>query len=171
MIRVRATLLALIVALAPVTATTQASMTYVAPVHGPVIRHFEPPPTPYSAGHRGIDIATARGSNVVASAAGTVAFAGQVGGDLFVSIDHADGIRTTYSFLDAVLVRAGQTVAQRDVIARSGVGHAGSADAHLHFGMRRGTTYLDPEPYLVAGFRNDYSDFVRLVPVPAGEPG
>jgi murein DD-endopeptidase MepM/ murein hydrolase activator NlpD len=91
-----------------------------------------------------------------------------VGGELFVSIDHADGIRTTYSFLDAVLVKAKQRVAQRQLIARSGPGHAGSTTPHLHFGMRVGSnTYLDPEPYLVEGFRHDYAEFVRLVPAPA----
>jgi murein DD-endopeptidase MepM/ murein hydrolase activator NlpD len=167
--RLRLTLLAAAITLAPAPATPQASgMWYLPPVRGPVLRHFEPPPTPYAAGHRGIDIGAARGSAVVASAAGTVAFAGQVGGELFVSINHADGIRTTYSFLDAVLVRAGQTVSQRQIIARSGAGHAASAQTHLHFGMRVGAAYLDPEPYLVSGFRHDYSDFVRLAPVPSG---
>lgn len=160
------TLLATLIALMPAPAAS-GSAWYVPPVRGPVIRHFEPPPTPYAAGHRGIDIATARGSAVLAAAAGRVAFAGQVGGELFVSIDHPDGIRTTYSFLDVVLVRAGQAVSQRQIVARSGAGHAGSTTPHLHFGMRVGSTYIDPEPYLVSGFRRDYSDLVRLVPVRA----
>src|SRR5207249_2311416 len=40
----------------PVAAMTPAYHTYAWPVQGPVIRGFEPPPTPYSSGHRGVDI-------------------------------------------------------------------------------------------------------------------
>ena len=168
-VRPRLLLAACAVALVPVAGAAQSQPAfYVPPVRGPVIRHFEPPPTPYTAGHRGIDIGVEEGSVVVASAAGTVAFAGQVGGELFVSIDHPDGIRTTYSFLSAVLVTKGRVVARREAIALSGPGHAGSTEPHLHFGMRAGDTYLDPEPYLVAGFRHDYADLVRLVPSPSG---
>ena len=64
------------------------------PVQGPVIRGFEPPPDPYSAGHRGIDIGAPFGSPLQAAGDGVVAFAGWVGGSLFISIDHPDGIRT-----------------------------------------------------------------------------
>src|SRR6266496_1525681 len=77
---------------------------YSWPLRGRVIRGFEPPPSPYEAGHRGIDIAAPFGSNVVAAREGTVAFAGWVAGELFISIDHADGVRTTYSWLSEVLV-------------------------------------------------------------------
>jgi murein DD-endopeptidase MepM/ murein hydrolase activator NlpD len=142
---------------------------YIPPLRGPIIRHFEPPPTPYSAGHRGIDIAADAGSVVVASAAGVVAFAGSIAGERFVSIDHPDGIRTTYSFLDAVLVAKGKTVAQGEPIARSGLGHAGSAQPHLHFGAKIGDEYLDPEALLVSRFRRDYSDLIRLAPLEEGE--
>ncbi len=139
---------------------------YIKPMAGPIIRHFEPPPTPYAAGHRGIDVAAPVGTDVLASAGGSVAFAGQVGGELFVSIDHADGLRTTYSFLSLVLVKAGATVAQGDRIALSGRGHAGSEADHLHFGVRRGDVYLDPEPLLLKSLRNNLWRVVRLVPIP-----
>src|SRR6266566_428872 len=76
--------------------------TYAWPVTGPVIRGFEAPPDPYSAGHRGIDIATAFGSPMVAAQDGVVSFAGFVAGSLFISIDHSGGVRTTYSWLSAV---------------------------------------------------------------------
>ena len=80
---------------------------YAWPVVGPVIRGFEPPPDPYQAGHRGIDIGTAFGTPVLAAQDGTVSFAGWVAGALFVSIDHPDGYRSTYSWLSAVLVPRG----------------------------------------------------------------
>src|SRR5215831_10255378 len=97
-----------------------ASIDLVQPVAGPITRHFEPPPTPHAAGHRGIDFGAPVGARVLAAAAGTVAFAGQVGGSLFVSIDHPGGLRTTYSFLSAVLVKKGQVVAQGQLVGRSG---------------------------------------------------
>jgi murein DD-endopeptidase MepM/ murein hydrolase activator NlpD len=145
-----------------------ATPAYVRPVHGPIIRHFEPPPTPYAAGHRGLDMAVPIGTPVVASNDGVVAFAGAVAGELFVSIDHADGIRTTYSYLSAVLVARGDVVARGQRVGVSGPGHTGAAQPHLHFGMRVGDTYLDPEPSLIDGLRRDLSQAIRLAP---GESG
>jgi murein DD-endopeptidase MepM/ murein hydrolase activator NlpD len=128
----------------------------IPPVDGPVIAHFEPPPSPYEAGHRGIDFGTAEGSTVVASADGIVSFAGQVGGSLFVSVAHGE-LRTTYSFLSAILVERDQVVVQGEPIALSGLGHPEDVAGgdHLHFGLRRGDEYLDPEPLLVAGMRRN----------------
>jgi murein DD-endopeptidase MepM/ murein hydrolase activator NlpD len=156
-----------VLALAP--RGSAAAVDYVKPVPGPIVRHFEAPSTPYGAGHRGIDIETPEGSTVIASGGGVVAFAGQVGGSLFVSIDHPDGIRTTYSFLEAILVRVGQAVRRGDPIARSGPGHPGVTPPHLHFGMRIGSEYVDPEPFLVASLRHDQSGVLRLAPLPEGE--
>lgn len=135
---------------------------YVRPVRGAIIRHFEPPPTPFAAGHRGLDLAVPAGTRVVASNAGVVAFAGAVATELFVSIDHADGIRSTYSYLSVVSVRRGAVVARGQTIGLSGPGHAGATQSHLHFGMRVGDTYLDPEPYLIDGLRRDLSQAIRL---------
>lgn len=53
---------------------------YAWPVQGPVLREFEEPPGPYAPGHRGIDVAAALGTTIVASNDGVVAFAGWVGG-------------------------------------------------------------------------------------------
>src|SRR5213593_1613363 len=97
--------------------------TYAWPVQGPVIRGFEPPPDPYSSGHRGIDIGAPFGSDMVAARSGTVAFAGWVGGSLFISIDHDDGVRTTYSWLSGISVRKGDRVTRGQVIGRTGHGH------------------------------------------------
>jgi murein DD-endopeptidase MepM/ murein hydrolase activator NlpD len=142
-----------------------ADLDLVQPIHGPISRHFEQPPTPYSAGHRGIDFAAPVGTTVVAAAPGTVAFAGPVGGSISVSIDHAGGLRTTYSFLSAALVKKGQLVSQGQPIARSGPGAAGE-DPNLHFGLRSGTNYLDPEPYLLASIRRNIWRVIWLAPVP-----
>ena len=102
---------------------------------------------------------------MVAAAAGTVSFAGQVAGSLFVSIDHPGGLRTTYSFLSLVMVKKGQAVTQGQQIAKSGPGAAGE-QPNLHFGLRSGADYLDPEPFLLAAIRRNLWRVIWLAPIP-----
>ena len=136
---------------------------FVPPVPGAVLRHFEPPPTEFSPGHRGIDLASPVGTPVRASEAGTVTFAGQVGGRLFLTISHGE-LRSTYSFLSGLLVEQNAIVARDQVVARTGEGHQAGDAPHLHFSIRRGEQYLDPEPYLLATVRAEPWRVVRLVP-------
>jgi murein DD-endopeptidase MepM/ murein hydrolase activator NlpD len=132
------------------------------PVRGPVIGAFDPPETPFGAGHRGIDIAVPSGTAAVAPQAGVVAFAGKVGGELFVTLDHGAGLTTTYSWLSATLVRKGDVVARGGAIALTGRGHADSTVPHLHFGVRRDGVYQDPLSYLEPP---NVSEFIRLAPL------
>lgn len=117
---------------------------YVWPVRGPVVYPFVAPDTPYGPGHRGIDIAAALATPVHAAAPGRVSFAGRIAEGLYVSVDHPDGVRTTYSWLSAVSVRAGDTVRSGQPIGATGPGHPGRAPPHLHFGARVGEMYIDP---------------------------
>jgi len=153
----------------PVVATAAESSQAVAgagtwqwPVVGPVTRPFDLPDTPFGSGHRGIDIAVAVGTVVVAPEAGTVAFAGPVGGALFVTLDHGGGLTSTYSWLSAISVRKGDVVARGSPIATSGPGHAGSSVPHLHLGVRLDGAYLDPLAFLGPV---SVSSFVRLAPL------
>jgi murein DD-endopeptidase MepM/ murein hydrolase activator NlpD len=132
------------------------------PVVGPVMRGFDPPDSPFGSGHRGIDIAAPVGTPVRAAAAGTVAFAGPVGGRLFVTVDHGAGLESTYSFLGSIAVRRGDVVSQGQTIARSGTGHAGDIVPSLHFGVRLADTYVDPLEYLGPV---DVWRFIRLAPL------
>jgi murein DD-endopeptidase MepM/ murein hydrolase activator NlpD len=118
---------------------------WVAPLPGPqVTRPFEAPASPYGPGHRGADLAAAPAATVLAAGDGVVAFAGRVAGRPVVSIDHPGGLRTTYEPVDAV-VGAGQAVARGSPIGILTAGHEGCpAAACLHWGLRRGKTYLDP---------------------------
>jgi hypothetical protein len=143
--------------------------TYAWPVSGPVIRSFEPPPDPYGPGHRGIDIGAPFGTELVAAEDGVVAFAGWVGGSLFISIDHEDGVRTTYSWLSAVLVEKGDSAARGQVIGKTGQGHAEVPTPHLHFGTRIGNTYIDPMLMLERG---SVAGLIHLAPLqqPQGVP-
>jgi murein DD-endopeptidase MepM/ murein hydrolase activator NlpD len=141
--------------------------TYAWPVRGPVIRGFEPPPDPYSSGHRGIDIAVPFGTPIMAPNDGTVAFAGWVGGSLFISIDHPDGVRTTYSWLSGVQVAEGQVVVRGQAIGLTGHGHPDVLTPHLHFGARIGSTYIDPMLLLEGGSVVGLIHLAPLVDQPA----
>jgi murein DD-endopeptidase MepM/ murein hydrolase activator NlpD len=111
------------------------------------------------------------GTPVLASNGGVVAFAGLVATELFVSVDHADGIRTTYSFLSFVAVKRGEAVVRGQQLGASGPGDGSSPEPHLHFGARIGDTYIDPEPLLLDGLRRDVSQAIRLAPEDgSGEP-
>jgi murein DD-endopeptidase MepM/ murein hydrolase activator NlpD len=142
--------------------------TYAWPVNGPVLRPFELPAGPFGPGHRGIDIGAPAGTAVRAAGDGVVAFAGPVAGSLFVSIDHPDGVRTTYSWLSSVRVRVGDQIAVGTVIGASGVGHPRVDRTHLHFGARYGGEYLDPMLLLA---RSSLIGLIRLAPVEAVGPG
>jgi hypothetical protein len=112
------------------------AVSYVPPVDAPVDDPFRPPPGPYGAGNRGVEYGTVAGTSVQASAAGTVTFAGPVGGELHVTVLHRDGVRTSYSFLASIEVALGQHVRQGDPVGTTG--------ERLHFGARIGDAYFDP---------------------------
>lgn len=135
------------------------------PVSGPVIRPFEPPDSPFGSGHRGIDVAATQGTPVRAAQDGAVAFAGSVAGARYVSIDHADGVRTTYSWMGEVGVRRGSTVVRGQVIGSSGLGHPGMEPAHLHFGARFAGAYIDPMLLLE---RRSVVGLIHLAPLEEG---
>lgn len=141
----------------------RAAGTWVWPVTGPVIRGYDPPEDPYGSGHRGIDIAVASGTPVRAAEAGTVTFAGTVGGQLFVTVNHGGGLASTYSWVSQLLVRKNDLVAQGQTIALSGVGHPGSSVTHLHLGAKLGGDYVDPMAYLAP---LPVTGMIRLAPLP-----
>jgi hypothetical protein len=124
---------------------------YRPPVDAPVLDPFRPPATRYGPGNRGIEYATTPGTPVHAVADGQVTFAGSVGGTRHVTVLHADGVRTTYSFLDAVEVVVGQRVHQGQRV--------GTTATSLHLGARRGDAYFDPASLFAPG-----TPRVRLVP-------
>jgi murein DD-endopeptidase MepM/ murein hydrolase activator NlpD len=141
--------------------------TYDWPVHGPVIRGFEPSETPYGPGHRGIDIAAAPGTMVRSAGDGVVAFAGRIGGEQYVSVDHPDGVRTTYSWLESISVRRGQDVRRGDLLGTTGFGHDGVEPPHLHFGARLADRYIDP---LLLLARPSVVGLIHLAPLDPSAP-
>jgi murein DD-endopeptidase MepM/ murein hydrolase activator NlpD len=131
---------------APAAAPASTAAAWTAPLAGDLVvtRPFDPPPTPFTAGHRGVDLGGTPWSPVLAAGDGVVVFAGMVAGRPVVSIDHADGLRTTYEPVDPS-VGAGQQVDRGSPIGTLLTGHAGCPrKACLHWGLRRGERYLDP---------------------------
>jgi murein DD-endopeptidase MepM/ murein hydrolase activator NlpD len=97
--------------------------------------------------HEGIDIGAPSGTPIRAVAAGTVIFAGWMGGyGNLVVIDHGNGLATAYGHLSAIHVGGG-SVSQGTVIGA--VGSTGSSTGpHLHFEVRVNGSPVDPLGYL-----------------------
>ena len=126
-----------------------------------VLQGFDPPAVVWGPGHRGVDLALPAGSPVLAAGDGTVAFAGVVAGRPVVSIDHADGVRTTYEPVEAS-VATGDVVARGQTIGTLRAGHRSDGADALHWGARTGPkTYINPLRLLRPAV-------IRLKPLRAG---
>ncbi len=88
--------------------------------------------------HQGVDLAAPHGTPVVATGAGVVVRAGELGGyGNAVLIDHGNGYLTHYGHLAAITVRPGDRVATGRQIGNEGsTGH--STGPHLHLEVHRG---------------------------------
>jgi murein DD-endopeptidase MepM/ murein hydrolase activator NlpD len=118
------------------------------PVEPPVrlVEPFRAPPTPYAAGHRGIDLAAPPGTAVRAAADGIVAFAGPVAGRGVLSIDHGGGVVSAIEPV-AASVAVGEPVRAGEAIAV--VTQGGHCDgACVHFGVRVHGEYVSPLRFL-----------------------
>jgi murein DD-endopeptidase MepM/ murein hydrolase activator NlpD len=128
----------------------------VTPPH--VVRRFDPPPRPWLAGHRGVDLSATPSAVVRSAGAGTVVYAGVIAGRGVVSVAHPGGLRTTYEPVTSAL-HAGDAVGTGAVLGRLDPGHRGCpVAACLHWGLRQGDRYLDPLALLGLGR-------VRLLPL------
>ena len=100
--------------------------------------------SPKYAFHRGVDLEASEGSSVLAVADGTVTVSAS---DLIygeqITIQHADGMLTTYCHLSERLVSEGDSVRQGQII-----GHSGSTGwatgPHLHLEVQIDGEYVDP---------------------------
>ncbi|WP_295405477.1 M23 family metallopeptidase [uncultured Thiocystis sp.] len=98
--------------------------------------------------HEGVDIASPRGTPILAAADGVVTFSGRRNGyGQVIDIRHRDGLVTRYAHNHKNLVQEGQMVGQGQKIAT--VGSTGVATGpHLHFEVRKGGKAVNPMPYL-----------------------
>jgi hypothetical protein len=119
-----------------VVAASPAGAEWAHPVDGDIVDGFRPPATRFSAGNRGLEYGTSGGEIVRAVDAGVVVFAGSVGGQRHVVVDHGDGLRSTSAFVSGIAVVRGQRVAKGQRLA--------IADAGFHLTARLGSSYVDP---------------------------
>ena len=98
--------------------------------------------------HTGLDIGAADGTDIVASATGTVVHVGpmwyagesQGRGPYAIIIDHGDGVFSTYGHNSESLVEQGDCVSEGQTIAL--IGNLGySFGPHLHFEVLAGTQF------------------------------
>jgi murein DD-endopeptidase MepM/ murein hydrolase activator NlpD len=111
-----------------------------APVDAPVIDPYRPPACRWCPGNRGIDYGTLAGTPVRSVVAGVVTFAGPVATVGYVVVALPDGRRLTYGGLIGIAVAVGDRVATGHILGTSGTS--------LHFGVRRGNGYEDPDVVL-----------------------
>ncbi len=121
------------------------------PVTGTITSSFGEREDPFNgegAFHSGIDIATAYGDPVRATADGVIlkaAFGNGYGRE--VLIDHGNGIQTLYGHLSGFAVTSGERVTRGQVIGY--VGTSGrSTGPHLHYEVRIRNTPVNPHKYL-----------------------
>ncbi len=108
------------------------------------------PFTGRTAGHNGLDIGAPQGTAIVAAADGVVIISGYVRGyGNMISIDHGGDLSTVYGHIreGGLMVKENQSVKKGQKIAE--VGSTGrSTGPHLHFGVYKGRTAVDPLGYL-----------------------
>lgn len=142
-------------------APSPARFSWPLPPPHPVVRSFDAPATPFGPGHRGVDLSAAAGTPVLAAGDGLVVYAGAVAARTLVSVEHRNGVRTTYEPVTPT-VMAGRPVRRGEVIGRLTEGHCPSPC--LHWGARRSDEYLDPLRLVTWGR-------VRLLPMAAPARG
>jgi murein DD-endopeptidase MepM/ murein hydrolase activator NlpD len=118
---------------------------WIWPANGPVTSEYG---MRWGRMHEGIDIGAPTGAAVVAARAGTVTFAGRMGGyGNLILIDHGGGYTSAYAHLSAFSAGAGQQVSQGQRVGS--IGCTGSCTGpHLHFEVRVNGSARNPRQYL-----------------------
>jgi len=128
-----------------------------------VLRAFDPPAKPWLSGHRGVDLEAAQvGAPLISPAAGTVSFVGTVVDRPVITIDHGNGLRSSFEPVASSLA-VGSAVAEGDVLGQVQDGHCGPAPPCLHWGVRRGEDYVNPLAFVM-----DLRPSVLLQPIDVG---
>jgi hypothetical protein len=146
------------------------------PVDGPALQRFEFNGSPYEGGqHRGIDVAAASGTPIIAPAPGVISFAGSVpGGGRTLTIETPDGYSVTLVHLGAYSVERGASVAEGQPVGI--VGPSGTpehAEAYVHLGVRvtaEPEGYVDPLGLLPARVEPAAPEPTPVDPSPPADP-
>lgn len=115
--------------------------------------------------HDGVDIAGARGSNILATGNGRIITVKksdlQAGFGNYVEIDHGHGYVTRYTHLGDVLVRVGQKINKGQAIATMGVS-GGSIAPHVHYEVLKDGNNIDPLKVMVEGIGTYQFDLLTV---------
>ena len=132
------------------TDVTAAMPTFRWPVRGRVITAFGPKPSGQQ--NDGINVSVPEGTPIKAAEDGVVAYAGnelKTYGNL-VLVRHSNGYVTAYAHASEILVKRDDPIKRGQIIAKSG--QTGNVAApQLHFEIRKGSTPVDPAPFLDKG--------------------
>jgi murein DD-endopeptidase MepM/ murein hydrolase activator NlpD len=139
---------------------------FIIPVEAPIIQGFGPTDfglepsitfhgTFYPHFHTGLDLVGPENAPVHAAADGVVLLANSsrdsqghyTGYGNYVVIAHPDGFVTLYGHLNAFSVKEGDVVHQGQIVGQEG-STGMSTGPHVHFEIRHGGEWVDPEPYL-----------------------
>ncbi len=108
------------------------------------------PFTGLKAMHNGVDLAGKDGSNVIASAAGVITWAGsRYGYGNLVEINHGNGYVTRYGHNSKILVQTGDEVEKGQPIALMG-SSGRSTGPHVHYEVLKNGRVVDPIKYINA---------------------
>lgn len=107
----------------------------------PVLRHFDRPPERWMPGHRGVDLG-APDAAVLSPADGVVVFVGTVVDRPVLTIDHGNGLLSSFEPVTASIAK-GETVRGGQEVGRI------STEAHcpslcVHWGVRKDGEYVNP---------------------------
>lgn len=121
------------------------------PVHGWVTSGFGARRSPFSSGvefHKGIDISTRFGTEIVAPADGLVVRSGYESQDgNVVRIDHGHSFSTAYLHLSRIVAKQGERIKKGDKVGY--VGDSGrSTGPHLHYSVFVNNVPVNPIKYL-----------------------
>ena len=95
--------------------------------------------------HNGIDLPVPNGTRLNALGDGTVVDVGyESGGGRYVKVRYANGYESFYCHLQSVSVRRGDPVSAGQEIARSDNTGQWTTGPHLHFGLKRNGSYVNP---------------------------
>ncbi|KFI70873.1 M23 family metallopeptidase [Bifidobacterium merycicum] len=115
------------------------------PLRKPVsmLRAYDGPAQPWLSGHRGVDLKTMPGEELLAPGDGVISFAGKVAGKDVVSMKHGELILTFEPAVTQSFV--GASVRRGERFATVGEQSDHCDDVCLHWGIRSGKqSYLDP---------------------------
>jgi lipoprotein NlpD len=117
-------------------------ISFIWPVRGQIVRHFDGNTS------KGIDIAGAAGTPIMAAAAGRVLYAGDSlrGYGNLIIIKHDNSFLTAYGHNRKLLVKENDVVSKGQTIAE--MGDTQASRVMLHFEVRKDTKPVDPMAYL-----------------------